>query len=59
MNNEILLELASKWERCGNEPNTLAENIKDGGLYLARVEAKKTQLYKCAETLRKLVDILG
>jgi len=60
MKNEILLELASKWEKeAGKSDVSAAEDATKEALEMARINGRIVQLYTCAEELRKLVEILG
>jgi len=55
---EVFLRLAAKWEREATPPQT-EDGSDSAKMSNAMARARRDCKKECAETLRKLVDILG
>ena len=58
MKNSVLLELAKRWDSDAEEPtvtNGSSEAVVSNSIAKGHREAKR----ECADTLRKLIDMLG
>lgn len=58
MKNEVLLELANRWEKDAKAPEC-QDGSPEAAIGNAKAQGGREQLRACADTLRMLVQLIG